>query len=66
MEQNAPKFLTIRQNAATGILSEHHLRMMVKQGTLPGIYAGTRFKVNYDLLVKQLNSASEKVVLGGM
>ena len=66
MEQNAPKFLTIRQTAATGILSEHHLRMMVKQGTLPGIYSGTRFKVNYELLVKQLNSASEKAVQGGM
>lgn len=62
MEQNTPRFLTIRQTAATGILSEHHLRMMVKKGTLPGIYAGTRFLVNYELLVQQLNSASEKAV----
>ena len=64
MEQNPPKFLTIRQTASTGILSEHHLRMMVKKGTLPGIYAGTRFLVNYELLVQQLNSASEKAVQG--
>lgn len=28
------KFLTSRQTAATGILSEHHLRMMEKQGRL--------------------------------
>ena len=40
-------------------------KTMVKQGTLPGIYAGTRFKVNYDLLVKQLNHASEKAVREG-
>lgn len=53
-----PKFLTIRQVAATGILTEHHLRLMEKQHKLPGIYSGNRFKVNYGLLVEQLNRES--------
>ena len=58
VQQNTPKFMTIRQVAATGILSEHHLRLVAKKGELPGIYAGTRFKVNYPLLVDKLNQDS--------
>ncbi|MEY8261767.1 hypothetical protein AALA80_15695 [Oscillospiraceae bacterium 50-60] len=57
-----PKFLTIRQMAATGILSEHHLRLLEKQGKLPRIYSGNRFKVNVDLLVDQLNRESAEQV----
>lgn len=61
VEQSTPKFMTIRETAATGILSEHHLRLMVKRHELPGIYAGTRFKVNYPLLVEKLNRDSMEV-----
>lgn len=57
-QQTTPKFLTIRETAATGILSEYHLRLMAKRNELPGIYAGTRFKVNYPLLVEKLNRDS--------
>lgn len=53
-----PVFMTIRQTAATGILSEHHLRLLEKQGRLPGIYSGNRFKVNINLLKEQLNRDS--------
>ena len=58
VKESIPNFMTIRQAAATGILSEHHLRLMAKRGELPGIYAGTRFKVNYQLLVDKLNHDS--------
>ncbi len=61
-QQTTPKFLTIRETAATGILSEHHLRLMAKRNELPGIYAGTRFKVNYPLLVEKLNRDSVEVI----
>lgn len=61
VEQSTPKFMTIRETAATGILSEHHLRLMAKRNELPGIYAGTRFKVNYSLLVEKLNRDSVEV-----
>lgn len=58
MSENIPKFLTIRETAKTGILSEHHLRIMEKQGRLPGVRIGNRFKVNLDMLVDQLNQES--------
>ena len=56
--QNVPKFMTIRETAKTGIMSEHYLRIMEKQGTLPGIRTGRTFRVNYQMLVDQLNRES--------
>ena len=56
MVNNIPKMLTIRQIAKTGLLPEHALRQMSRQRKLPAIYCGTKCLVNYDLLVKQLNS----------
>ncbi len=50
--------LTIRQTAKRGPLSEHRLRLLEKQGQLPGIYSGNRFLVNYELLLEQLNRQS--------
>ena len=54
------RFLTIREVARTGILSEHHLRLLEKEKRLPGVYAGNRFKVNYPLLLEQLDAESRK------
>lgn len=59
------EFMTIRETAATGILSEHHLRLMQKQNRLPGIYTGNRFLVNYKMLVDRLNAESAENVEGG-
>lgn len=56
--KNIPTFLTIRQTAATGVLSEHHLRMMEKQGRLPGIRTGKTFRVNFEMLIAQLDRES--------
>ena len=56
--ENIPKFMTIRETARTGILSEYHLRLLEKQGRLPGVRSGNRFKVNIGLLVEQLNRES--------
>ena len=53
-----PTFKTIRQTAALGILPEYRLRVLKTQGRLPGIYSGSRFLVNVDELVKQLNTES--------
>lgn len=53
---NEVKFLTIRQCAATGILSEHALRLLSKQGKLPQITIGNRVLINYNKLVEKLNS----------
>ena len=50
------RFLTIRQCAATGILPEHALRLLSKQGKLPQITIGNRVLINYNKLVEKLNS----------
>ena len=47
--------MTIRQVAATGLLPEHALRIMEKQGRLPCIYSGRKCLVNYTRLLEQLN-----------
>lgn len=52
------QFRTIRQIAATGLLPEHRLRLMQKRGELPGIFAGSRFYVNEEALLRQLEAQS--------
>ena len=62
MGNDMPEFKTIRQTAATGLLSEHRLRIMVADGTCPGFYVGNRFLVNVPALVEQLNKKSLECV----
>lgn len=52
------KFMTIRQTAAAGFDTEFHLRLMQKQGKLPGFFSGRTFKVNVPLLLEQLDRES--------
>lgn len=59
-----PNFKTIRQVAGTGLLAEHRLRLLQKQGRLPGIYVGNRFLVNIDALCRQLEQESLASVIG--
>lgn len=62
--QTTTEFCTIRQAAARGYLSEHHLRLLLAQGKLPGIYSGNRFKVNMRLLAEQLDKESAEAARG--
>lgn len=55
-------FMTIRETAKTGILSEYTLRLMQKQGKIPCIMCGNKCMVNYPLLLEQLNTDSKKAV----
>ena len=57
---NLPQFLTIRQTAKTGILPEHLLRRLEKQGKLPCIYGGKKCLINFSKLVEQLNNPAGK------
>lgn len=50
-----PKMMTVRQIAATGLLPENALRVLLKEGKLPAIYSGRKALINYDTLCKQLN-----------
>ena len=62
-------FRSIRQCDEDGILSEYYLRLLEKQGRLPGIYVGTVQKkklVNVPQLLAQLDEASKnQEYLGG-
>ncbi len=53
-----PRFMTIRQTAATGILPERRLRALQKEGRLPGIQSGKKFLIKYPLLLEVLDSMS--------
>ena len=61
-DKKMPIFKTIRQTAATGLLSEHRLRILVAKGECPGIYTGNRFLVNVTALSEQLETQSKKVI----
>lgn len=51
-------FPTIRQAAKRGPLSERSLRLMQKEGRLPGFFVGNRFRINYSALLDQLQTES--------
>lgn len=57
-KETTPRMMTIRQTAATGILPEHALRLMLRAGQLPAITVGETKKVliNYDKLCQQLEA----------
>lgn len=59
MTMEIPRFMSIREVAKTGLLSEYTLRLMEKQRRLPGVYSGRKFLVNFDRLVEQLNSSNQ-------
>ena len=54
--QEAPKMLTINETAATGILTEHALRVMVAKNEIPHLKVGNRVLLNYDRLVERLQA----------
>lgn len=56
-------FLTIKETAKTGILSEYALRIMRKQGKIPCIMCGNKCMINYPLLLEQLNNDSKREVI---
>ena len=59
---NNDTYLTIRQVAATGVLSEHAIRIMEKQGKIPCLKVGKKTMINYPLFLEALNCESRKAV----
>lgn len=59
-----PEFKTIRQTAATGLISEHYLRLMVKRGECPGVWSGNRYLVNVQALAEILDAQSRSRIGG--
>ena len=55
VQPKIPTMMTIRQVAATGVLPEAALRRLVKDGTIPAIYSGTKAFINFDRLCEMLS-----------
>ena len=55
-KNNIPRMMTVRQIAATGILPENTIRVLLKQGLLPAIYSGSTAYINFDLMCEQLRN----------
>jgi len=51
-----PRMMTIREIAKTGLLPEHALRLMLKEGKLPAIFVGKKALINYDNLCEKLSA----------
>ena len=56
MEKQNPKLMTIPQIARTGLLSITALRTLQAENQLPCIKIRSRTYVNYDLLLRMLDS----------
>lgn len=48
------EYLTIRKEAKASGIPEFRLRKWVKQGCVPGFWAGTRFYVAHERLMERL------------
>ena len=62
---NNPKMMTVKEVAATGILSEYAIRLLIKEGRLPVLRVGNRALINFDRFREDLDKlrlSSESIV----
>ena len=45
-----PKLMSIREVARTGVIPEHALRRLIKEGKIPCIYSGCKALICFDRL----------------
>lgn len=64
-QENKVTMMTVRELAKTGILTEHAIRLMVKQNKLPVLYIGKKALINYEKTVEMLQSLTVKQYGGG-
>ena len=57
-QENKVTMMTVRELARTGILTEHAIRLMLKQKKLPALYIGKKALINYQKTVEMLQSLS--------
>ena len=59
MEEKKIMLLTIKEaSELVSGLSTYQIRMMIKDGQLPAIKAGSKFFINKDVLIKVLSAGS--------
>ena len=55
-QENKITMMTVRELAKTGILTEHAIRLMLKQKKLPVLYIGNKALINYEKTVEMLQN----------
>ena len=60
MEMERPLLLTPRQTAATGIMSLYSIRRGIAEDTIPYVKVGKHYRINYNLLLKQMSGNTEE------
>ena len=62
MTENKPKMMTIRQFAKTGLLTEHAIRMLVKQRKIPAVFIGSKALLDHDAVTEAIQKLAERNV----
>lgn len=56
MDNNIPKMMTVRQIAATGLLPENTIRVMLRNKQIQAVYSGKKALINFDNLCDYLRT----------
>lgn len=60
MTDNTPKLQTIRQIAKSGLMPEHALRLLIKQGKLPALYINSKALLDITVVIEYVKKLSEE------
>lgn len=60
MTENTPKLQTIRQIARSGLMPEHALRLLIKQGKLPALYINSKALLDITVVIEYVKKLSEE------
>ena len=63
MTESKPKMMTIRQFAKTGLLTEHAIRMLVKQRKIPAVFIGSKALLDYDAVTEAIQKLADRNVM---
>ena len=63
MNASKPKMMTIRQFAKTGLLTEHAIRMLVKQRKIPAVFIGSKALLDYDAVTEAIQKLADRNVM---
>jgi hypothetical protein len=60
MTEDTPKLQTIRQIAKSGLMPEHALRLLIKQGKLPVLYINSKALLDITVVIEYVKKLSEE------
>lgn len=60
MTEDTPKLQIIRQIAKSGIMPEHALRLLIKQGKLPALYINSKALLDITVVIEYVRKLSEE------